>query len=78
MERTGLKAKIRLVVAIRFAFALLLFITFAINVFSLLMQIQEGKTLLEERRVYIKNVTYPSLTLCPISTDPLHDYHVSG
>ena len=51
MERTGLKAKIRLVVAIRFAFALLLFFTFAINVFSLLMQIQEGKTLLEERRV---------------------------
>ena len=28
--------------------------------------------------MYIENVTFPSLTLCPISKDPRHYYHVSG
>ena len=78
IEFAGFNGKLKIRVVVRWAMALLLTITFFINVYSSAMQVQEGKTLFEKRRIYIENLTYPSVTLCPTSKDQGTYYHVCG
>ena len=61
---------------VRWTITTCLFLAFAISVHHSALQVEEGKTLYDRHRVYIENVTLPSLTLCPVFNEPGFHYNV--
>ena len=72
----GAEAMLKMKEVVRWTIAICLFLALAISVHLSALQVEEGKTLYDRHRVYIENVTLPSLTLCPTFNGPGFHYNV--